>query len=44
MGGDEHVVGLDGSPDEKGCERDDGEAETADEILVGECLEYALIF
>jgi hypothetical protein len=43
VGGYEHVVCLHGSADEERCERDDGEAETANEVLVGECLEYVNI-
>lgn len=38
ISGDEHVIGLHRSPDEERRERDDREAETANEISVPKCL------
>lgn len=43
MSGDEHVVRLHRSSDEERRERDDGQAETADEVLVRECLKHVNI-
>ena len=38
VGGEKHVVGLERGADEEAGERDDGEAEAAGEVLVGEGL------
>ena len=40
MGGDEHVISLDRSAHEERRKRDDGEAKTADEVLIREGLDY----